>query len=195
MEKKENTGRKYDYYKQDIGDLIEYFSGLDDEKKHLLLNWFGACADYTTAVVEHVVYSHNFVGNSSPSARAEMEELNKKRTRKHNDAIKMTIQLNNILKKASGNAAYFFKLNNINIDDVKQVYDLSSDQRFDLGQLYFQTSSLIASLDDDEVKELGLEDLRNSVDRKVDRYGVKLGKDKESKNVKTADDIYDDISR
>lgn len=107
----------------------------------------------------------------------------------------MTIQLNNILKKASGNAAYFFKLNNINIDDVKQVYDLSSDQRFDLGQLYFQTSSLIASLDDDEVKELGLEDLRNSVDRKVDRYGVKLGKDKESKNVKTADDIYDDISR
>ena len=28
MEKKENTGRKYDYYKQDIGDLIETYKAV-----------------------------------------------------------------------------------------------------------------------------------------------------------------------
>ncbi len=203
--------KKYAYFRQDIKDLISSFNEYDEPMaKKDFLRWIDACAEYTMAVVEHTAYRKAFTGYSSPSTRAEMEDLNKKRSTKHDEGIRLTMTLNRNIKKLNGNGAYFSALNGINyLDNIKLIRNLSSDERQNLGKLFFETSSIIASLTPEEVKETGLAQLREDVGKNIEtisfkrdfksqtrRYGIKnIGGPTQDGYVKNADDCYDEIER
>ncbi len=203
--------KKYDYFKQDIKDLISSFNDYDNTMaKKDFLKWVDACAEYTMAVVQHTACSKAFMGNSSPSTRAEMEELNKKRSTKHDEGIRLTMGLNRNIKSLNGNGAYFAELNGISyLENIKLISDLSSEQRQNLGKLFFETSSIMASLTPEEVKETGLEQLREDVGKNIEtnsfkkdlksqarRYGIRnIGNPTKDGYVKDADDCYDEIER
>lgn len=174
--------KKYAYFKQDIKDLISSFNEYDDPMAKIdFLKWIDACAEYTMAVVEHVAYHKS--GASVP----ELEDLNRKRTSKHNDGISLTMTLNRNIKKLTGPGAYFDTLNGIDyLENIRLISDLSSEERQNLGKLFFETSSIIASLTPEEVKETGLEQLREDVGKDLEtnrfkkdikyqtrRYGIK----------------------
>ncbi len=197
--------KKYAYFKQDIKDLISSFNEYDEPMaKKDFLRWIDACAEYTMAVVEHVAFHKS--GASVPV----LEDLNRKRTSKHNDGISLTMTLNRNVEKLTGNGAYFAELNDISyLKDIRLISDLSPEQRANLGKLFFETSSIIAGLTPEEVKETGLEQLREDVgkDLKTNHfkkdlksrargYGIKnIGSPTEDGYVKDADDCYDEIER
>lgn len=197
--------KKYDYFKQDIKDLISSFNKSDDTLAKInFLEWIDACAEYTMAVVEHVAFHKS--GASVP----ELEDLNRKRTSKHNEGIRLTMILNRNIEKLTGSGAYFAGLNGISyLKDINLISDLYPEQRQNLGKLFFETSSMIAGLTPEEVKETGLGQLREEVGKDLKtsrfkkdlksqtrRYGIKsIGSPTKDGYVKDADDCYDEIER
>lgn len=197
--------KKYAYFKQDVKDLISSFNEYDDPiAKRDFLRWIDACAEYTMAVVKHVAFHKS--GASVP----ELEDLNRKRTSKHDNGISLTITLNRNIEKLTGLGASFAGLNGISyLKDIHRISDLSSEQRLNLGQLFFETSSIIASLTPKEVKETGLEQLKEEVGKDLEtnrfkkdlkyetrRYGIKdIGSPSKDGFVRDADDCYDEIER
>lgn len=87
-------------------------------------------SEYITSVIEHVSYSQDFVGSSSPSSRVHMESLNSARINRHNDAIQRTMSLNNELIGA-GHVFYpdFF--------DVDKISSINQDRRDKFGDFIF----------------------------------------------------------
>lgn len=194
MEKK----RKFKVFKSDVNDLIQSFNGdnVTPYQKETFLKWIDSCAEYTTAVIKHVAYAEWFKGNSSPSTRAEMEDLNRRRSEKHDNAIMRTLKIMNMVKKLPGDGSYFFLLNlerPENIQEAKEVKDLTGEQREELGQLFFQLTSVVASLTPTEVKEMGLESLKKDARREAFSYGVYLDMPTKQGYVKDADDIYEEL--
>lgn len=197
--------KKYAYFKQDIKDLISSFNEYDEPMaKTDFLNWIDACAEYTMAVVKHTAYY------KSGASVSDLEEVNKKRTSRHNDGIRLTMTLNRNIKKLTGPGAYFDKMANISyLENIRLISDLSSDERLDLGKLFFETSSIIASLTPEEVRETGLEQLREDVGKNLEtnslkkdvkyqtrRYGIKnISSPTKDGYVKTPEDCYDEIER